>query len=179
MPKRISFGLSVSEVNAAIKELRDYKNDLSHKCMEFCERLCEIGANEAHSRISQSPLGKTITVSTEISPEKAGCKTILYAVGETKQADGYEPVNTLLLVEFGAGIKYNEIANPKASDFGMGVGTYPGQTHAFDSGGWYYMGIDGEWHHSYGVKATMPMYGASLEIRNKIIEIAKEVFGGG
>lgn len=179
MSCEINFGLSVKEVNAAINELKQYKSDLNRKCEEFCRRLCEIGAEEAHSRISQSPLGKTITVSTEISPEKTGCKAILYAIGETKQTDGYEPVNTLLLVEFGAGIKYNSTPNPKADEFGMGVGTFPGQTHAFDPGGWYYMGEDGEWHHSYGVKATMPMYGASLKMRDKIAEIAKEIFGGG
>lgn len=179
MSKKISFGLSVSEINSAIKELHQYKSDLNRKCEEFCRRLCEIGVEEAQARISQSPLGKTITVSTEISPEKTGCKAILCAVGETKQTDGYEPVNTLLLVEFGAGIKYNSTANPKADEFGMGVGTFPGQTHAFNPNGWYYVGEDGEWHHSYGVKATMPMYGAGFEMRGKIAEIAKEIFGGG
>lgn len=179
MSTKISFGLSPKEVDAAIKQLRQYKSDLNLKCEEFCRRLCEVGAQEAQARISQSPLGKTIKVSTEISPEKTGCKAILFAVGETKEAEGYEPVNTLLLIEFGAGIRYNPDANPKADEYGMGVGTYPGQLHAFDPGGWYYMGEDGEWHHSYGVKATMPMYGASLEMRNRIAEIAKEVFGGG
>lgn len=164
------------EVDAAIMQLRQYQSDLNRKCEEFCRQLCEIGAQEAKSRISQSPLGKTITVSAEISPEKTGCRAILFAVGETTQAEGYEPVNTLLLVEFGAGIKYNATANPKADEFGMGVGTYPGQTHAFDPGGWYYMGEDGEWYHSYGVKATMPMYGASVEMREKIMKIAREVF---
>lgn len=179
MAVKITFGLSAREINTAIKQLRQYQSNLNQKCEEFCRRLCEIGVQEARSRISQSPLGRTITVSTEISPEKTGCKAILFAVGVTKQADGYAPVDTLCLVEFGAGIKYNAAANPKADEFGMGVGTYPGQMHAFDPGGWYYMGEDGEWHHSYGVKATMPMYGASVEMRQKVMEIARAVFGGG
>ena len=42
-------------------------------------------------------------------------------------------------IEFGAGIHYNKSSsNPKSKDFKLGVGTFPDQTHAFDSNGWYY-----------------------------------------
>ena len=81
-----------------------------------------------------------------------------------------------MLIEFGAGIHYNHVENPKASEFGMGVGTYPGQTHAFQEEGWYYMDESGEWHHTYGVKATMPMYNADIEILMNINRVAREIF---
>ena len=34
----------------------------------------------------------------------------------------------------------------------------------------------GEWHHTYGVKATMPMYNADMEILMNINRVAREVF---
>lgn len=161
----------------AIDEINRYKNDLPRKCDLFVRRLTESGMRVAETAIAESPQGKTITLTTDIRPEKAGCKAILMATGKTVTSSDGRSFSLLLAVEFGAGIKYNATANPKASEFGMGVGTFPNQTHAFDPNGWYYLGDDGEWHHSYGVKATMPMYKASMEIQRNIKEIAKEVFG--
>lgn len=175
MAKKITFGLSVSEIQNAIKEIKAYQNDLNRKCEELCRRLTMAGYNVALSRIGESPLGKTIVLQSNISPQKAGCRAVLFAVGEVKQSEGYEPFNTLLAVEFGAGIYHNATPNPKADDFGLGVGTFPGQIHAFENG-WYYLGEDNEWHYTHGVKATMPMYFAGKEMREKVIEIARQVF---
>lgn len=171
----ISFGLSKESIDKAIKELEAYNNSITVKCERLCKRLAEIGMGAAMQRISESPLGKTISISSSITPSNAGCKAIIMAVGEVKQADGYDPINTLLLVEFGAGIHFNPIPNPKANELGMGVGTFPGQIHAFDDG-WYYMDDDGLWHYTHGTKATMPMYYAGQEMRAMITKIAKEVF---
>jgi hypothetical protein len=177
MSRKISFGLSVKEINIAIQEIRQYKADLNNKCEEFCRRLCEVGAEKAKGKVSESPLGKTITVSTDIDPKKTGCKAILYMSGKTYQSEGYEPVNTALLIEFGAGIHYNPEDNPKAAELGYGIGTFPGQMHAFEDG-WYFKNDNDEWVYTHGTKATMPMYEASVEMRDKIMEIAKEVFDG-
>lgn len=175
MATKITFGLSVREVQNAIKEIKAYQNDLNRKCEELCRQLTVAGYKMALQKVSESPLGKTIVIQSEISPKKAGCKAILFAVGEIKESEGYEPFNTLLAVEFGAGIYHNATPNPKADDFGLGVGTFPGQIHAFENG-WYYLGEDNEWHYTHGVKATMPMYFAGKEMREKVIEIARQVF---
>ena len=164
-------------LQSAIKQIQQYRDDLPRKCELLCQRLAESGVQVAKTAIAESPQGKTITLTTDIRPEKAGCKAILMATGNTVTSSDGRSFNLLLAVEFGAGIKYNATANPKASEFGMGVGTFPDQTHAFDPNGWYYLGDDGEWHHSYGVKATMPMYQAGVEIRRQILAVAKEVFG--
>lgn len=177
MAKRIKFGLSVNEINNAIKEVRKYKNDLQKKCEEFCSRLMQEGYVIAYKQANDSPLGKTLTFQSDISPTQAGCKAILFSTGQSKKQEGYEPVDTLMLVEFGAGIRYNKIPNPKAAELGMGVGTFPGQMHSFDDEGWYYMGEDEQWHHSYGLKATMPVYYASKTMREKMVKVAREVFG--
>ena len=80
--------------------------------------------------------------------------------------------------EFGAGIFYNNgNINPKASEMGMGVGTFPNQKHALDDY-WWYRDNDGEFHISYGTKATMPMFNASKTIIEQIDTIAREVFSG-
>ena len=101
---------------------------------------------------------------------------ILIAAGKTVEVEDREPFYTLLAIEFGAGIYYNSgNENPKANDFGLGVGTYPGQIHAFEDG-WYYLGDDNQWHYTHGVKAAMPMYNATMEIINQYKQIAREVF---
>ena len=134
MPKTITMTLSQSSIQNAIKELRQYQNDLDRKCEEFCRRLTELGKITAESHIGESPLGKYITVTTDIKPEKAGCKAILIATGATKKQmwqtkDGVRKAdfNTLLAVEFGSGIFYSSKQNLKAGEFGFGVGRFPDQ----------------------------------------------------
>ena len=84
----------------------------------------------------------------------------------------------MLAVEFGAGIFYNSEENPKAPELGFGVGTYPGQIHAFEDG-WYYWDDKTEtWRYAHGIKATMPMYNAEQQIIQQYVKIAMEVFGG-
>ena len=162
-------------IQNAIKQVRAYKDDLSRKCQEICQKLMNEGVTVANAAISSVPIGKTITLTTDINPSKMGCKAIMKMTGrETRTEDG-RVFYTVLAIEFGAGIYYNSSSNPKSAEFGMGVGTFPGQTHAFEDK-WYYLGEDGEWHQSHGVQASMPMYKASTEMRQKMDSIVKEVF---
>ena len=161
----------------AINQIEAYRDDLPRKCQEICRRLVEEGVKVADAAINSVPIGKTIILTTDINPSKMGCQAIMKMTGrETRTEDG-RIFYTALAIEFGAGIRYNSTANPKASEFGMGVGTFPGQTHAENPEGWYYLDSNGEWKHSYGVQASMPMYKASVEMRQKIDSIVKEVFG--
>lgn len=163
-------------IQNAIKQIEQYRDDLPRKCREICRRLSEEGVRIADAAINSVPIGKTITLTTNINPSKMGCRAIMKMTGrETRTEDG-RIFRTHLAIEFGAGIRYNPTANPKSAEFGMGVGTFPGQTHAFQDG-WYYLGDDGEWHYSHGVKASMPLYNASEDMRSKIDSILKEVFG--
>jgi hypothetical protein len=176
MAKRVIRGhFSSKGIQDIINQLEQYKVDLHQKAELLCQRLAEAGQTVALQSISESPLGKTITLRVEMEPRNNGCKAILVATGQTKSND-YGTINTLLLVEFGSGIRYNHSENPKAPEFGMGVGTFPGQKWAFDKSGWWYLGEDDKWHHTYGVKSTMPMYNASVAIRTQAEAIAKEVF---
>lgn len=166
----------------SIRELQDklnqYKNTLVYKANLVVERLIQIGYGVALSHIQESPLGKYIVLSSSLTPEQMGCKAILMAVGEIKDVPGREPFSILMAVEFGAGIYYNKDGNPKAPDFGFGVGTYPDQRFAF-SDGWWFMNDDGKWVYTHGVKATMPMYNALKTMKENIDAIVKEVFANG
>lgn len=160
----------------AIKQIEAYRDDLPRKCQEICRRLSEEGVKVADVAINSVPIGRTITLTTDINPSKMGCQAIMKMTGrETRTEDG-RIFYTALGIEFGSGIYYNKTANPKSAEFNMGVGTFPGQTHAFQDK-WYYLGDDGKWHASRGVQASMPMYKASVALRQKIDSIVKEVFG--
>ena len=74
MAKKISFGLSVREVQEAIKELKTYQGELNRKCEELCRRLTAEGIQIAQSHIGSSGFGKYIHLGSEITPQQAGCK---------------------------------------------------------------------------------------------------------
>lgn len=180
MAKRVfKADLSVKGIEALKSQLLQYKDNLPIKCEKLVYRLLQSGVEVSQTKISESPLGKYVTVTTNISADKMGCKGILLAKGAVKEQEGYAPFSILLAIEFGAGIHFNPTPNPLiSSEFPYGVGTYPGQVHAFQSEGWMYWDEKAqEWRHTYGVKATMPLYNADMEIIQNVVKYAKEVFG--
>lgn len=170
--------LSISGLNDLKRQLLQYKDELPTKCEKLVYRLLQSAVAVSQAKISESPLGKYVTITTDISADKMGCKGVLLAKGAVKEQEGYAPFSVLLAIEFGAGIHYNPTPNPLiSSEFPYGVGTFPGQVHAFQSEGWMYWDEKvQEWRHTYGVKATMPLYNADMEIIQNIVKIAKEVF---
>ncbi len=178
MPKTITMTLSQSSIQNAIKELRQYQNDLNRKCEIFCQRLAELGILKAKENTGN--FRKYISFTYEVKDRTKGCKAVMVATNtgiihsewQTKDGVKSADVSPILMCEFGSGLKAE---NPKGIP-GVGTGTFPGQTHAEDPNGWYWMDLDGEWHHSYGVTPKMPMYHASIEMILNIQKIAREVF---
>ena len=170
--------LSVKGIEALKSQLLQYKDNLPIKYEKLVSRLLQRGVEVSQAKISESPLGKYVTVTTNISADKIGCKGILLAKGAVKEQEGYAPFSILLSIEFGAGIHFNPTPNPLiSSEFPYGVGTYPGQTHAYEDMWWYWDENTQEWKPTHGVKATMPMYSADMEIIQNVVKFAKEVFG--
>ena len=167
MPKKITFGLSISEINNAVKELRQYQSDINYKCQRFADRLAELGLQTAKSVLEQHIYSGETIGSLRIETDETGAVTKLRIVVESE---------AILFLEFGAGIKYSGTVNPKSAEMGYGPGTYPGKGYWDSATGWWYMGDDGEWHHSFGIEAAMPMYKATVAMRQQILSIAKEVF---
>ena len=177
MAKKFSEELSVKGIEALKRQLLQYKDSLSIKCENLVSRLLQSGVEVSQSKISESPLGKYVTVTTNISADKMGCKGILLAKGAVKEQEGYAPFSILLAIEFGAGIHFNPTPNPLiSSEFPYGVGTFPGQTHAYQDTWFYWDENTQEWKPTHGVKATMPMYSADMEIIQNVVKFAKEVF---
>jgi hypothetical protein len=180
--RKFKASLSVDGIEQLKRDLLNYKdNILQQNIREYVSRLLQIGISVSQARINESPLGKYITLSTNISADKMGCKGILIAKGVVKEevdSDGnaYPPFSTILAVEFGAGIHFNPIPNPNADKFGLGVGTFPGQLHAFEDTWFYWEENEQKWKPTHGVKATMPMYNARMEMANNLVKIAKSVF---
>ena len=169
--------LSVSGLNDLKRQLLQYKDSLPIKCEKLVSRLLQSGVAVSQTKISESPLGKYVTVTTNISADKIGCKGILLAKGAVKEQEGYAPFSILLAIEFGAGVHYNPTPNPLiGSEFPYGVGTFPGQTHAYQDTWFYWDENSQEWKPTHGVKATMPMYSADMEIIQNVVKFAKEVF---
>ena len=178
MAKRVfKADLSGSGLNDLRRQLLQYKYDLPTKCEKLGSRLLQRSVEVSQAKISESPLGKYVTVTTNISAEKIGCKGILLAKGAVKEQDGYAPFSVLLAIEFGAGVHFNQTPNPLiGSEFPYGVGTFPGQTHAYQDMWFYWDENTQEWKPTHGVKATMPMYNADMEIIQNVVKLAKEVF---
>lgn len=161
----------------AIKQIEDYRNDLPRKCQEICRRLAEEGVKVANSALSEGK-EEGYTPSTKVSYE-------IDANGKVIRAKIIASGPYILFLEFGSGIRYSDTKNPKAAEMGYGPGTYPSnapqQNPPYDNWesptGWYYYGDDGKVHHTYGVRAKMPMYRASVEIIKNVDKVVREVFG--
>lgn len=167
----INMRLSTSSINQAIREIKKYKRNLEKKNKLFVQRLAEVGIPVIDQTIEGQGDSSTIH------------GTAIRVTGKNGTVTGFLAVSgeDILFWEFGAGVRYNDgEAHPKAKEFGMGVGTYPGQTHVPVPGFWYYKPEGSDTYvRSYGTEATMPVYKASLEIRKQMNQIAREVFGNG
>lgn len=169
MAKKISMTLSRSSINDAINELKAYKKEFMNKNEIFVRRLVDLGIRVADTKVRQA-LGDS---------DDAVSSAFVDNMGRLVSAEIHLTGSDVLFIEFGAGIYYNTPGqHPLEDKFGMGVGTYPGQTHAFDDF-WFYTDEQGNTGQvSYGTQATMPMYNASIEIYRQVKQIAREVFGG-
>lgn len=177
--KTFKTDLSVSGIRNLQKQLRDYEKELVSKCERLVRELSETGIETAKQNTGS--FGHYITFSVKTEPNKDGCTGLMLAtetgkiISKWKTKDGIKTadVSPLLMVEFGSGWRAENPMNVP----GVGQGTFPDQTHAFDREGWYWTDINGELHHSYGITPKMPMYKASLEMQKTVVEKAREVFG--
>lgn len=84
---------------------------------------------------------------------------------------------TVLFLEFGAGVSYSANQHPLAGEMGYGPGTYPGQVHAMDKWGWYLPKEKGGGH-TYGNAPSAAMYNTAKSLREMVEQAAKVVFKG-
>lgn len=181
MAKRVfKADLSVKGIEQLKKDLLNYKdNTLPNLLKQYVTALAQEGISVGKQNVGG--FGKYITFSIKTEMDKDGCKALMLAsengkiistwksYGEIKTAE----VSPLLMAEFGSGLGAE---NPMQIP-GVGQGTFPGQTHAFDKEGWYWIDEDDNLNYSKGITAKMPMYKASIRIQEIAIKKAKEIFG--
>lgn len=178
---KIKCDLSISGLRDLQRQLENYKKDLTTKCELFAYELAKLGIEVATS--NSGNYGKYIIFSMRTEPQKDGCKVIFYAKdkqtikAEWKTSDGIKTadVSPLLMAEFGSGVRaQNPLDIP-----GVGRGTFnPSSPNAWKDEGWYWIDTEDKLHHSIGVYPSQPMFNASQIIRNNVMRVAKEVFGG-
>lgn len=168
--KSISIELSEKSIEKAIAEIEAYKNSYAYKMAEFLERLADAGI---------AVIDQNMNTEGDSSPEH-------YAYVRINSFGSYSEATIVLqgqdvgFIEFGAGIHYNGASgtspHPKGQEMQLTIGSYGKGNGAKDF--WWYIDETGAPRYSQGTKASMPMYKAGVEIRERVFQIAKEVFGG-
>ena len=166
MSKRVAYSLSPKALTKAIRELKAYKSQVESKCDEVARRVTEHGRDEAEKgfMIAQYDGPRQIEVSTD----KLDNTHRVIAKG-----------HAVAFIEFGAGVHYNGSSSnyplPKPEGI-VGIGEYGYKQGRNDS--WTFRdGETGDFVTTHGNPAQMPMYHASVQMRQHIEEAAREVFG--
>ena len=164
MGKVISMSLSTKSIGRGLKELKAYRDALEQKEKQLLEELANIGVREASVRFT-----------TAIYDGKNDSEVTLETI-----ENGYQIVangNAVAFIEFGAGVYHNPsepYPNPRPDGI-VGIGEYGkgyGKRQA-----WGFRDDSGELVITHGNPAAMPMWYASEEMRNSILQIARRVFG--
>ena len=172
MSKVIKFGLSVSEIQRAIRELDKFKQDFRNKVDTFRKRIADeiaaqaslnFGSAVVDDVINGSPRRPDVTVSVS---ERGSIAVVV--------ADGEDAV----WCEFGAGVYHNgsvgSSPNPYGDDLGFTIGSY-GDGHGKQQA-WGYYDENEALVITRGTPASMPMYNAAQDVLRKSVQIAREVF---
>lgn len=177
--RRISFDVcNTHEIKVAIAEIRLYQKWVEKKTKQITEQLSLIGINEASIRFANAQYdgANDVQVRTE---ESANGDSYVYTIIAEGQA--------VCFIEFGAGVYHNSAAYPLEKPEGVvGIGEYGSGKGKQNY--WAYYGEPGSNGRviekkngnraviTHGNPAAMPMYYSSSEMRQKILQIAKEVF---
>lgn len=165
--------IKISGVDGVLRRVKGAESGLNSKVRRFMERLGEIGVETAGVRFSSAQYDGTndVEVSSEWVEEN---KLVVHADG-----------SAVAFIEFGTGVHYTA-SHPEAGRFGAVRGSYGYKLGRLDS--WRYRGDPGtdgelitEGPHAGMVKThgnppARAMYDAGKEMRQRISEIAKEVF---
>jgi hypothetical protein len=174
--------LSVSSLEALVRDLKQYNEDLSTKCEIVVRKLCVIAQEVIEKQIGLAGLTYETTKggSTVESGSRTEHNTDVKINGFSDRCIATIDVSgqDILFIEFGAGVYYNgakgSSPHPKGQQLGMLIGTYGKGMGSRQV--WGYV-EDGVTILTHGTKATMPMYEAILKVYEQAPKVVKEVFG--
>lgn len=168
----IRFALDEQGIDAALREIKEYKQSFLKKVDIYRKRIAEEIANSASLKFASSTMEHTVRGETRkpdvrVSVDERGGISVVVADGEDA-----------VWCEFGAGVYYNgsvgSSPNPYGKELGFTIGSY-GKGYG-KSKAWGYYDETGELVITRGTPASMPMYDSAKEITKKAIDIAREVF---
>lgn len=164
--------VDATSLSKAADYLTNYAKKLDKKSGDILTAMLQQGEIEARRGLeSHIETGATIA---SVGSERKGLEGTVSVFG-----------NNGIWLEFGTGTTYNSAPHPLASQLGMSAfGTYiwplqessPKRPHGADPHGWWYKGSDGEYHHTYGIKATYFFYNTAQMLRRNYAEIAKRAY---
>ena len=171
MNRKFVINLDGSGIDEAIKGVEECKKWLERKTDELAEKLANKGYTVALDIMAGHVFDGETLASLQVEHVGPG----QYVVKAASRA--------ILFLEFGTGVKGT--GHPESS--GFGGGTYPGQTHAFDEGGWWFptddprlirfVNKEGQgFGHSFGIAPAAPMYNGVKETELELASIVQEVF---
>lgn len=169
--KVITFKLSEHDIDRAIKELADYKQEILKKTELLRQKVAERLADEARQGFNGAVVDDLVKGGTrygqvDVSIDERGNVTAVVAIGEDA-----------VWIEFGAGVYHNgspgSSPHPHGAELGMTIGGFGKGNGKKEVWGFY---EEGELKLTRGTPAKMPMARAVTTVCNEISEIAKEVF---
>ena len=169
--KIITFKLSEHDIDRAIKELADYKQEILKKTELLRQKVAERLADEARQGFNGAVVDDLVKGGTrygqvDVSIDERGNVTAVVAIGEDA-----------VWIEFGAGVYHNgspgSSPHPHGAELGMTIGGFGKGNGKKEVWGFY---EEGELKLSRGTPAKMPMARAVTTVCNEISEIAREVF---
>lgn len=171
--------LNPSSIQAAIRELNQYRERIQRKTVELRRRVAELIRNNADpvfqtavadnrfNVIDGNAVDDTQFGGVTVTVQDNGDVTLVIASGKD-----------VVFMEFGAGVYYNgsvgSSPHPLGAGLGYTIGSYGHGQGARNT--WGFTDANGDFHLSHGVPASMPLYKAVMSVRQDIVQIAREVF---
>jgi len=174
--------LSSKSVEAAIKKIERYQEDLQDKCYELISRLVDdVGLPVIKARVDKAKGDSDKDYNYIVVDDWDNPDPNVKAIELKVSGDQF------IFIEFGAGIHFNgpvgSSSSPVGEQLGYTIGSYSRRGGNGLSYGqydkWRYIDSSGVEHESYGTEGTAPVYSAAQAMRNDIARIAGEVFGKG
>lgn len=171
--KVIRISLSEKDIDRAIKELEQYKQEIIRKTellrVKVAERIAALAQSGFNGAIVDDLTGESggaRKADVQVSIDERENVSVVIAAGEDA-----------VWAEFGAGVYHNgsvgSSPHPKGQELGLTIGGYGKGMGKRQVWGFY---EDGELKLTHGAPATMPMYNAMKIVCDEIVAIAKEVF---
>ena len=158
----IRFSLDQKDIDRAIRELKQFKNEFLKKCNSLVQELTDLGVDIAKVEVTQLDAVYTGELRNSIE----GYYSPSTNVGIIKAGAYYA-----VYVEFGTGVVGNQSPHPNPQGWSYDV-------NAHGDEGWVYYNDDiGEFRWTKGFKSRPFMYNTARQLEKECEKISREVFG--